>query len=154
MISCLELKIRIFKLEVRESCQSLTLDSHLPSSRTCEYWIWSTERFFQAFALLFEHLLNIFFYLYVILKKCLFFIRTIHVNLITLYTATCRWSVEGRNMSSHSKESGLILALRTFDLAFIKNGKVIAGKIQAAFVKSHHDEDELVLGPSNKFIKS
>lgn len=35
-----ELKMRISKLGVRESCQSLTLDSHLLSSWTCEYWIW------------------------------------------------------------------------------------------------------------------
>lgn len=34
-----EPKMRISKLEVRESCRSLTLDSHLLCSRTCEYRI-------------------------------------------------------------------------------------------------------------------
>lgn len=36
-LSVWKLKMRISKLEVRESCRSLTLDSHL--NWTCEYWI-------------------------------------------------------------------------------------------------------------------
>lgn len=36
-----ELKMRISKLGIRESCRSLTLDSHLPSSWTPERCSWS-----------------------------------------------------------------------------------------------------------------
>lgn len=39
LLSVWKLKMRISKLEVRESCRSLTLDSHL--SWTCERWSWS-----------------------------------------------------------------------------------------------------------------
>lgn len=69
MISCPELKIRISKLEVRESCRSLTLDSHLRCSRTCEFWILSTICLCHAFALLPEHLLMISLYICVTLEK-------------------------------------------------------------------------------------
>lgn len=61
-ISCPELKMRISKLEARESCRSLTSDFHLLSSRTCEYWIWSTWWLCYASALLFQLLFSTFCY--------------------------------------------------------------------------------------------
>lgn len=54
-----ELKMRISKLGVRESCRSLTLDSHLLSSWTCECWSWSIWR--GRASSLFSHLLSTFF---------------------------------------------------------------------------------------------
>ncbi|KAI4818373.1 hypothetical protein KUCAC02_011716, partial [Chaenocephalus aceratus] len=43
-----ELKMKISKLGVRESCRSMTLNSHLLSSWTCEYWKWSSDRTLQG----------------------------------------------------------------------------------------------------------
>ena len=58
-----ELKMKISKLGVRESCRSMTLNSHLLSSWTCEYWKWSIW-FAQAPPLI-SHLLSaIFLYSY------------------------------------------------------------------------------------------
>lgn len=68
MISCSELKIRISKLEVRESCRSLTFDSHLRCSRTCEFWILSMMWLCHAFTLLSEHLLMISLYMCICLQ--------------------------------------------------------------------------------------
>lgn len=63
-----ELKMRISKLGVRESCRSLTLDSHLLSSRTCEYWSWSTAQL--RFSIILSSLLFLHLYLSTIFSHC------------------------------------------------------------------------------------
>lgn len=66
-----ELKMRISKLGVWESCRSLTLDSHFISIWTCECWSWSIWHGLAS--PLFSHLLSavvLYFYLSTISSLC------------------------------------------------------------------------------------